>query len=59
MNAADPVSAESAEVLASAKALEINVSAVAEARRKQWLNDNADSLSTAFPLTTRSDACSG
>lgn len=42
-----------AEVLDSAKALEINVSAVAEAalrravaeaRRKQWLNDNADNF---------------
>ncbi|MDG3065644.1 type II toxin-antitoxin system CcdA family antitoxin [Thauera mechernichensis] len=42
-----------AEVLDSARALEINVSAVAEAalkravaeaRRKQWLNDNADNF---------------
>ena len=31
-----------AEVLDSAKALDINVSAVAEARRKQWLTENAD-----------------
>lgn len=33
-----------AEVLDSDKALEINVSAVAEARREQWLNENADSF---------------
>ena len=33
-----------AEVLDSAKALEINVSAVAEARRKQWLTENADNF---------------
>ncbi len=33
-----------AEVLYSAKALEINVSAVAEARRKQWLTENADNF---------------